>query len=127
MMNHQLQKTVHKSQNRIESYHQLRAAIAKVGGKKQLYGKTEIDIEIANQCGRLVALVIIYYNSLILSAVLEKYPDLIQNKRFLTMIKKISPVAWHHHIHFLGQYNFQNKNNVLSINEILKNINIKFN
>ena len=67
MMNHQLQKTVHKSQNRIESYHQLRAAIAKVGGKKQLYGKTEIDIEIANQCGRLVALVIIYYNSLILS------------------------------------------------------------
>lgn len=127
MMNHQLQKTVYKSQNRIESYHQLRAAIAKVGGKKQLYGKTEIDIEIANQCGRLVALVIIYYNSLILSALLEKYPDLIQSKRFLTMIKKISPVAWHHHIHFLGQYNFQNKNNVLSINEILKNINIKFN
>jgi hypothetical protein len=113
-MNHQLQKTVHKSQNRIESYHQLRAAIAKVGGKKQLYGKTEIDVEIANQCGRLVALVIIYYNSLILSAVLKKYPDLVQNKKSLAMMKKISPVAWHYHIHFLGQYNFQNKNNILN-------------
>ena len=43
-MDVQLQKNVHKSQNRIESYHQLRAAIARVGGKKELYGKTEIDI-----------------------------------------------------------------------------------
>lgn len=45
-MDSQLQKTVHKSQNRIESYHQLRAAVAKVGGKKQLHGKTDIDVEI---------------------------------------------------------------------------------
>ncbi len=36
--NSQLQRDVHRSQNRIEAYHQLRAAIAQVGGKKQLIG-----------------------------------------------------------------------------------------
>lgn len=110
MMDVQLQKNVHKSQNRIESYHHLRAAIAKVGGKKQLYGKTEIDVEISNQCGRLVALAIIYYNSIVLSGVFEKYEGLANNKRFLAVLKKISPAAWHYHIHFLGQYTFRNYN-----------------
>jgi TnpA family transposase len=38
----QLQKDIHRSQNRIESYHQLRATIAKVTGKKQIIGKTDI-------------------------------------------------------------------------------------
>ena len=69
----QLQRNVHRSQNRIESYHQLRSAIAQVGDKKQLTGKTDIDIQISNQCGRLIANVIIYYNSAILSRLLEKY------------------------------------------------------
>jgi TnpA family transposase len=32
----QLEHNVHRSQNRIESYHQLRSAIAQVGGKKEL-------------------------------------------------------------------------------------------
>ena len=48
MIDVQLQRDVHKSQNRVEAYHQLRAAIAKVGGRKELYGKTDIDIEISN-------------------------------------------------------------------------------
>lgn len=124
MMNPQLQKDIHKSQNRVESYHKLRAAISKVGGKKQLYGKTDIDIEISNQCGRLVANAIIYYNSIILSGVLEKYETQPGNKRALTIIKKISPVAWHHHIHFLGQYTFQNKNSAINIKQILENIDL---
>ena len=123
MMDVQLQKNVHKSQNRIESYHQLRAAIARVGGKKELYGKTEIDIAISNECNRLVANAIIYYNSVILSAILEKYGDS-NNKKILAKLKKISPVAWHHHIHFSGQYTFQNKDHIIDINEILKNANL---
>jgi hypothetical protein len=51
----QLQRNVHRSQNRIESYHQLRSAIAQVGGKKEITGKTDIEIEISNQCARLIA------------------------------------------------------------------------
>ena len=54
---------MHRSQNRIESYHQLRAAIAQIGGKKELTGRTDIEIEISNQCARLIANAIIYYNS----------------------------------------------------------------
>jgi hypothetical protein len=46
----QLERTVHRSQNRIESYHQLRSAIAQVGGKKELSGQTDIEFEISNQC-----------------------------------------------------------------------------
>jgi hypothetical protein len=55
----QLQRNVHRSQNRIESYHQLRSAIAQVGGKKEITGKTDIEIEISNQCARLIANAII--------------------------------------------------------------------
>ncbi|MCC8483094.1 MAG: transposase [Rickettsia endosymbiont of Labidopullus appendiculatus] len=126
MMDSKLQRNVYKSQNRIESYHQLRAAIAKVGGKKQLYGKTDIDVEISNQCGRLVASAIIYYNSTILSGLLDKYENLTNNKKFLTTMKKISPVAWYHHIHFLGQYTFQNKSYNIDINKILETIDFNF-
>jgi len=69
----QLQRNVHRSQNRIESYHQLRSAIAQVGGKKELTGRTDIEIEISNQCARLITNTIIYYNSAILSQLLTKY------------------------------------------------------
>jgi len=69
----QLQRNVHRSQNRIESYHQLRSAIAQVGGKKELTGRTDIQIEISNQCARLIANAIIYYNSAILSRLLARY------------------------------------------------------
>jgi TnpA family transposase len=69
----QLARNVLRSQNRIESYHQLRAAIAQVGGKKELTGRTDIEIEISNQCARPIANVIIYYNSAILSRLLNRY------------------------------------------------------
>lgn len=48
----QLQRDVHRSQNRLEAYHQLRSAIAQVGGKKQLTGRTDLEMAISNQCAR---------------------------------------------------------------------------
>lgn len=42
MRDPQLERNIRRSQNRIESYHQLRAAVAKVGGKKELTGKTTL-------------------------------------------------------------------------------------
>ena len=45
----QLQRDVHRSQNRLEAYHQLRSAIAQVGGRKQLAGRTDLDMAISNQ------------------------------------------------------------------------------
>ena len=101
----QLQRNVHRSQNRNESYHQLRSAIAQVGGKKELTGRTDIEIEISNQCGRLMANVIVYYNSAVLSRVLTRY-EASTNAKALAMIKKISPAAWRH-IHLNGHYTFR--------------------
>lgn len=101
----QLQRDVHRSQNRIEAYHQLRAAIAQVGGKKQLIGATDLDVAITNQCGRLIASVIIAYNSILLSVLLERYRAA-GDKKAVMLLRKISPVAWQH-IHFLGRYLFR--------------------
>ena len=68
----QLERKVHHSQNRIESYHQLRAIIAEVGGEKELSGRSDLAIEISNQCGRLIANAVVCYDSIILSLFKKK-------------------------------------------------------
>ncbi len=69
----QLQRDVHRSENRIESYHQLRSTIAQVNGKKELTGRTDLDVAVSNHCGRLIANVVIAYNSMLLSGLLGRY------------------------------------------------------
>lgn len=88
----QRERHSHRSQNRIESYHQLRSAIAKVGGRKELASRTDIEVEISNQCGRLVANALIYYNSAILSHLQDKYESS-GNTRIVELLSKISPIA----------------------------------
>ena len=109
----------HRSQNRVESYHQLRAAIAQAYGKKQLIGRTDIALEVSNQCGRLIANTIIHYNSIILSKLREKY-EAEENKKALKLLRKISPVAWQH-IHFQGHFIFS-KENLIDLDEIIKQL-----
>ena len=113
----QLQRNVHHSQNRIESYHHLRSAIAQVGGKKELTGRTDLDIEISNQYGRPVANAIIYYNSAILSRLLEKYQAGL-NPKVLVLLKKVSPAAWRH-IHLNGHYMFRGTGQILDLEAIV--------
>ena len=116
----QLQRNVHRSQNRIESYHQLRSVIAQVSGKKQLIGHTDLDIAIANECGRLLANVVIAYNSVLLSALLDRYQTNGDTKA-LAKLKRLSPVAWQH-IHFLGHYAFRDNHNHIDLDELLAHI-----
>ena len=113
----QLQRNVHRSQNRIESYHQLRFAIAQVGGKKELTGRTDIEIEISNQCVRLIANAIIYYNSAILSRLLARH-EASGNAKALAMIKKISPAAWRH-VHLNGHYTFRSAGQIIDLDVIV--------
>ena len=86
----QLERNIRRSQNRVESYHQLRAAIAKVGRKKELTGKNDIETEISNQCGRLISNAIIYYNSAILSRLLERL-EAEGNTKGIDALTRISP------------------------------------
>ncbi len=117
-----MQRTVHRSQNRIESYHQLRAAIAQVGGKKELTGRTDIEIEISNQCARLIANAIIYYNSAILSRLLTTY-EANQKTKALALLNKISPAAWRH-IHLNGHYTFRGGGHVIDLDVIVAGLDL---
>jgi TnpA family transposase len=117
----QLQRNVHRSQNRLESYHQLRAAIAQVGGKKELTGQTDIDIEISNQCGRLVANAIIYYNAAILSRLLERCQG---KPRALALIMSTSPVAWRHLL-LGGHYTFEDGGKTIDLDALLDGLDLE--
>jgi len=114
-----IQRNTHRSQNRVEAYHQLRGAIAQAYGKKQLIGRTNSALEISNQCGRLVACAIIHYNSAILSKLYEKY-QAEENGKAIELLKKISPVAWRH-IHFQGHFVFSNIN-VIDLDQIIQKL-----
>ena len=116
----QLQRDVHRSENRIESYHQLRATIAQVNGKKELTGRTDLEVDISNHCGRLIANVVIAYNSMLLSGVLDR-SFTTGNEKALNLLRRISPAAWQH-LHFLGHYAFRNKYNPIDLEAILAGI-----
>ncbi len=73
-----------------------------------------------NQCGRLIANVVIAYNSIILSQLLDKYKAA-GNEKVIALLQKISPVAWQH-IHFLGHYDFKNNRNPIDFDHILAGI-----
>jgi hypothetical protein len=70
MRDPQLQRSVHRSQNRIEAYHALRGFIAEVSGKKHLMGKTDLDVAISNECGQLLANVVTAFNLMLVSQLL---------------------------------------------------------
>jgi TnpA family transposase len=111
-----MRKCVHRSLNRGESYHQLRSSIAKVSGRK-LIGKNEIELIINNECARLLALCIIFYNASLLSGIYEHC----KNNGMLEECKKIirlSPVAWLH-INLIGKYEFTNNVVLLDLQGII--------
>ena len=118
----QLERNVHRSQNRIESYHQLRGAIAQVGGKKELTGRTDIEIEISNQCARLIANAVIFYNSAILSRLLTKY-EASGNTKALALITQISPAAWRH-ILLNGHYTFQSDGKMIDLDALVAGLDL---
>ncbi|ENZ2746338.1 TPA: Tn3 family transposase, partial [Salmonella enterica] len=101
----------------IESYHQLRAAVAKVGGKKELTGKNDIETDISNQCGRLICNAIVYYNSAILSRLLERL-EAEGNDRGIEALTRISPVAWQH-ILLNGHYTFQSSSEIIDLDTLV--------
>jgi TnpA family transposase len=111
--------TTHRSQNRLEAYHQLRSTISQAYGKKHLIGKTDLALEISNQCGRLLANVIIHYNSMIFSKLFDRYKAE-NNQKSLKILKKISPVAWQH-IHFQGRLVFS-ENAIINLDDIIQGI-----
>ena len=95
------------------------SAIATTYGKKQISGRGDREIEISNQCARLIANAIIHYNSAILSKLKLKY-EAEGNQKALERLKKISPVAWQH-IHFQGHFIFAG-DKIIDLDAIINNV-----
>lgn len=99
-----MRKNVRRALNRGEAYHKLRRAIANVHGQK-FRGKNTQEIEMWNECARLVANCMIYYNAQLLNTLLENLQKE-GNKRLIEQLKYISPVAWVN-INLYGFYIFE--------------------
>jgi hypothetical protein len=77
-------------------------------------------VAITNQCGRLIANVIIACNSILLSALFERY-QAADDQKAISLPQKISPVTWRH-IHFLGRYLFRGNRNAIDVQVLLAGV-----
>ena len=98
-----LRSHVQRVLNRGEAYHQLRRAISNVNGDR-FRGNSDEEIQIWNESARLVANAIIYFNSKVLSNLLDSFEEQ-GSERYLKTVKLASPVAWEN-INFRGTYTF---------------------
>ena len=98
-----LRQSVRKALNRGEAYHRFRRAIAYVNSGK-FRVKTEAEQQIWNECSRLIANAVIYYNTALLSRIYaqKKAAD---DVVAIDILKHISPVAWQH-INLFGRFEF---------------------
>lgn len=112
-----LRSNVRRVLNRIECYHQLRRAIARVGGEK-FKGSSILENEICNLCATLVASCIILYNSLILTQLGEFYTEM-DDADMVAFIYRLSPVAWKN-VNLTGKYEFKSTEHKLSVADVIK-------
>lgn len=98
-----LRRNVHRALNRGEAYHRLRRAIAYAhGGRFRV--RSQHEQELWNECTRLIANAVVYYNSVILSEVLSTLGTQ-SNQGAIDTLQRVTPLAWQH-INFYGRYRF---------------------
>lgn len=114
-----LRCNVQQALNRGENYHQLHRAISFANFGKLRF-RTEYEQQLWNECSRLIANCIIYYNTAILSNLLS-YKEKIGNTQDAEMLKQISPIAWQH-INLHGRYEFSKQTEGININEIVEQL-----
>ena len=119
MGDEKLRKYVQRALNRGEAYHQLRRAIASVNGNR-FRCSTDYEIELWNDCARLLTNAIIYFNSLVLSKLLVHFENTKQND-MLTLTQRVSPVAWTN-INLNGTYSFNFGQDILDMDELIRPI-----
>ncbi|MCB5362034.1 hypothetical protein BCU85_24500 [Vibrio lentus] len=115
----ELRHFVQQALNRGEAYHQLRRAIASINGN-QFRGGDDYQIEQWNDCARIIANCIIYYNSALLSGLVEKF-EKENNQEVINLIAGLSPVAWRH-IQLAGNYIFGVKKDNIVLERLLENL-----
>lgn len=98
-----LRQGVQKALNRGEAYHRFRRAVSYVNAGK-FRVRTEEEQHIWNECSRLIANAVIYYNTVLLSRVYEQKREL-EDDAAIELMHRISPIAWQH-INLFGTFEF---------------------
>lgn len=101
-----LRQSVQKALNRGEAYHRFRRAIAYVNSGK-FRVQTEAEQQVWNDCSRLIANAIIYYNTALLSRVYDQ-KRAAGDTAAIKILEGISPVAWQG-VNMFGNFEFSPK------------------
>ncbi|WP_243637079.1 Tn3 family transposase, partial [Klebsiella pneumoniae] len=78
------------------------------------------EIQLWNECARLVTNAIVYFNSRILSQLLTSFEYQGDTKR-IDIVKQASPVAWHN-INLKGTYHFELSEKLPDLEELMRSI-----
>ena len=99
----ELRQSVQKALNRGEAYHRFRRAVSFINGGK-FKVQTETEQQVWNDCARLIANAVIYYNTALLSKVYEQ-KVVAGDLDAIAFIQGMSPVAWQH-VNMFGAFEF---------------------
>jgi len=114
-----LRRYVQQAVNRGESYHKFHRAVSHANLGKLRF-KTEGEQQIWNECGRLIANCVIFYNATILSDIL-RYQTENGKSSSKVSIEKVSPIAWQH-INFYGRFEFTKSFQPIDIDAIVREL-----
>ncbi|MFT6286530.1 MAG: TnpA family transposase [Alcanivorax sp.] len=114
-----LRNHVQRALNRGEAYHQLRRAISDVNGDR-FRGNSDEEIQLWNECARLLTNAIIYFNSSVLSHLLKSF-EYQKDEQKLAIVKQASPVAWYN-INLKGTYRFKSTGEVPDLEQMMRHI-----
>lgn len=110
-----LRQSVQKALNRGEAYHRFRRAVAYVNAGK-FKVQTEAEQQVWNECSRLIANAIIYYNTVLLSKVYEQKLAAGDHDA-IAIIQGVSPVAWQH-VNLFGKFEFSDTTPIIDIDAL---------
>jgi len=114
-----LRRNRHRALNCGEAYHRLRKAIAYAhGGRFRV--RSQHEQEVWNECTRLIANAIVYYNSEILSELLSTL-DNQSNNTAIDKLQRATPLAWQH-INFYGRYRFDSDLRSINLAALAQNL-----
>ena len=111
-----LRQSVQKALNRGEAFHRFRRAVAFVNGGK-FKVQTEAEQQVWNDCSRLIANAVIYYNTMLLSQVYERKLAA-GDTDAVSAIRRMSPVAWQH-VNLFGTFEFSDEEFILDMEALL--------
>ena len=83
--------------------------------------KTESEQQIWNECSRLIANAVTYYNMALLSRVYEQ-KKVAGDLQAIEIIKHISPIAWQH-INLFGKFEFMHTESCVDLEALAERYN----